>query len=127
VPKPKSKSRAAVGCVEVADPADKRRRFSPAEKLRIVRAASECVERGSIEALMRREGIYSSMLSNWRRVIDTQGVEGLQNRKPGRKPKRDVTDRRIEELEKRLAHIEQELSVTRAMVDLQGTPQKRWA
>jgi len=119
VPKPKSRPKAAVSGVEVAAPAVKRRRFSPAEKLRIVRAANECVEHGSIEALMRKEGIYSSMLSKWRHAIDSHGVEGLKGRKPGRKAKRDIKDQRIEALEKRLAHTEQELSVTRALVDLQ--------
>jgi hypothetical protein len=59
------------------------------------------------------------MLSNWRRAIDAQGVEGLRARKPGRKANQDVKDRRIETLEKRLAHTEQELEVTRALVDLQ--------
>lgn len=68
---------------------------------------------------MRKEGIYSSMLSNWRRAIEAQGVEGLKSRKRGRKAKQDFKDRRIEALEKQLAHTEQELSVTRALVDLQ--------
>lgn len=119
MPKPKSRPKAAASGVEVAAPARKRRRFTPAEKLRIVRAANECVEHGSLEALMRKEGIYSSMLSNWRRAIEAQGVEGLEGRKPGRKAKRDLKDHRIEELEKRLARTEQELAVTRALVDLQ--------
>lgn len=119
VPKPKSRPKAAASGVEVKAPARKRRRFTPAEKLRIVRAANECVEHGSLEALMRREGIYSSMLSNWRRAIEAQGVEGLEARKPGRKTKHDPRDRRIEVLETRLAHTEQELAVTRALVDLQ--------
>lgn len=119
MPKPKSRPKAAVSGVEVAAPAAKRRQFSPAEKLRIVRAANECVEHGAIEALMRKEGIYSSMLSKWRHAIDSHGVEGLKVHKPGRKAKRDIKDQRIEALEKRLAHTEQELSVTRALVDLQ--------
>lgn len=67
---------------------------------------------------MRRAGIYSSMLSNW------QGVEGLEARKPGRKAKQDLRDRRIEVLEKRLAQAEQELAVTRAVVDLQKKSQR---
>ncbi|WP_437491606.1 hypothetical protein WME75_15935 [Sorangium sp. So ce1014] len=41
----------------------KRRKFSAAEKLRIVRAAAACTQRGDIEALLRREGIYSSLLT----------------------------------------------------------------
>jgi transposase-like protein len=105
--------------VEVPAPARKRRRFSPAEKLRIVRAANECTKHGAVEELMRKEGIYSSMLSNWRRAIEAQGVEGLGSRKRGRKSNLDAKDRRIEALEKKLAHTEKELAITRTLVDLQ--------
>ena len=45
----------------------KRRHFSNAEKRRIVEAADRCTEPGEIGALMRREGVYSSSLSTWRR------------------------------------------------------------
>ena len=44
----------------------KRRRFSIAEKRRIVAAADACVP-GTLGALLRREGIYSSLLARWRR------------------------------------------------------------
>jgi len=44
----------------------KRRRFSIAEKQRIVAAADACLP-GTIGALLRREGIYSSLLARWRR------------------------------------------------------------
>src|SRR5215218_8662499 len=54
-----------------------RRIFSAAEKLRIVRAAAACTERGSIEALLRREGIYSSLLAAWRKQLGLHGVDGL--------------------------------------------------
>lgn len=68
---------------------------------------------------MRKEGIYSSMLSNWRRAIEAQGIEGLSGRKRGRKSKLDAKDHRIETLEKMLAHTEKELAIARTLVDLQ--------
>jgi transposase-like protein len=43
-----------------------RRRFPTSEKIRILREADACTEKGEIGALMRREGIYSSHLSTWR-------------------------------------------------------------
>jgi transposase-like protein len=49
-----------------------RRRFTTAEKLRLVKAAEAAIasgERGALEALLRREGIYSSHLSTWRRQV----------------------------------------------------------
>ena len=43
-----------------------RRQFSAAERARILKAADACKQPGEIGALMRREGIYSSLLSTWR-------------------------------------------------------------
>jgi transposase-like protein len=48
-------------------PVAMRRRFSAQEKLRILEEADQCSEPGEIGALLRREGIYSSYLSRWRR------------------------------------------------------------
>lgn len=44
-----------------------RRRFSAGYKLRIVEEADQCTEPGTIGALLRREGLYSSQLATWRR------------------------------------------------------------
>lgn len=68
----------------------KRRVFTAAEKLRIVREAEATTERGGIEALLRREGIYSSLLANWRSQLAIGGSDALVARKPGRKPKHDA-------------------------------------
>jgi transposase-like protein len=87
---------------EVIMPA-RRRSFTPAEKLRIVRAADACVARGDVEAMLRREGIYHSHLATWRKALARHGVEGLAARRPGRKLKRDAKDLRIDTLEKRNA------------------------
>ncbi len=51
---------------EVADKAT-RRRFSTEYKRRIVREADQCTKTGEVGALLRREGLYSSSLSTWRR------------------------------------------------------------
>jgi len=45
----------------------KRRRFNAADKLRILEEAEQCTEPGQIGALLRREGLYSSHLSRWRK------------------------------------------------------------
>ena len=97
----------------------KRRSFSAAEKLRIVREAAACTERGSIEALLRREGIYSSLLTAWRRQFELRGSEGLAARACGRKPKLDTKDRRILELEKRTARLEAKLALADKLIALQ--------
>lgn len=104
---------------EVVPKAGKRRRFPASEKLRIVRAAAACTERGEIEALLRREGIYSSHLAGWRKELALHGSESLGTRKPGRKPKLDAKDRRIAELEKRTKRLEAKLELAEKLIDLQ--------
>ena len=105
--------------VEVAPKPGRRRTFSAAEKLRIVREAAACAQRGEVEALLRRESIYSSHLSAWRKELALHGSEALAGRKPGRKPKLDAKDRRIAELEKRAARLEAKLSLAEKLIDLQ--------
>src|SRR5271168_5215129 len=55
----------------------RRRQFSPSEKRRILAEADRCSEPGEIGALLRREGIYSSHLANWRRRRSAEGKAGL--------------------------------------------------
>lgn len=96
----------------------RRRSFSPAEKVRIVRLADACKERGELEALLRREGIYSSSLSQWRRALREVGEKGLAARRTGRPQKRDAKDRRIEQLERRTTRLERELDISRKLIEL---------
>jgi transposase len=110
---------ASGGTVEVVPKPGRRRSFSAAEKLRIVRAAASCTERGDVEALLRREGIYSSLLAAWRKGLALRGVEALAAHTPGRKPKLDAKDRRIAELEKRAARLESKLVLAEKLIDLQ--------
>jgi transposase-like protein len=104
---------------EVVEPPRSRRQFSPAEKLRIVRDADACRERGEVGALLRREGIYSSHLAAWRKQLDAHGVEGLAARRPGRKPVRDAKDAQIAALEKKAARLERDLELANKLIDLQ--------
>jgi transposase len=60
-------------------PRASRRQFSAAYKRRIVSEADACTQPGEIGALLRREGLYSSHLSNWRRQI-AAGTLGKQQR-----------------------------------------------
>ncbi len=68
---------------------------------------------------MRREGIYSSHLSNWRAAREREGLAGLQDKRPGPKPTKDAKDREIERLEKRNARLEKELRISKALIELQ--------
>ena len=111
-----------VSAAHEAVPAGERRRYSAAEKLRLVKAADAAIasgERGALQAMMRREGIYSSHLSTWRRQLGAGGEAGLVGRKPGRKPKFDAKDRALLAATKELAKVTHKLRVATAIIDLQ--------
>jgi transposase len=105
--------------VETVPKPGRRRSFSAAEKLRVVRQAAACTKRGEVGALLRGEGLYSSHLTVWRKQFELHGSEALTGRKPGRKPKLDAKDRRIAELEQRAARLEAKLSLAEKLIDLQ--------
>jgi transposase len=66
-------------------PQARRRHFSNADKRRILAAADRCSRPGEIGALMRREGVYSSSLSTWRRQRETADLAALAPQKRGPK------------------------------------------
>ena len=61
----------------------KRRRFSAEYKLRIVREADGCSRPGEVGELLRREGLYSSLLTEWRRARDSGALEALAPKRRG--------------------------------------------
>lgn len=68
-------------------PRARRRHFTTADKRRILEAADRCTQPGEIGALMRREGVYSSSLSTWRRQREAADLAALAPQKRG--PKAD--------------------------------------
>ncbi len=75
--------------------------------------------RGALEALLRKEGIYSSHLSSWRQQLSARGTEGLAPQKPGRKPKLDDKDRQLLAAAKENAALKHKLRVANAVIELQ--------
>ncbi len=63
-----------------------RRRFTAAEKLRVLKEADHCTKPGELGALLRREGLYSSHLSAWRAARQRGELAGLTPRARGPKP-----------------------------------------
>ena len=123
-PSPKSERRQTrpSGATLETVPKRARRVFSAADKLRIVQEADACLtsgKRGDLEALLRREGIYSSLLSSWRKQLGAQGASGLAAKKPGRKPRLTEVERRNLELTKRNAELERKLHVANVLIQLQ--------
>ncbi len=68
-------------------PHARRRSFSNATKRRILEAVDRCTRPGEVGALLRREGVYSSSLSTWRRQREAADLAALAPRKRG--PKAD--------------------------------------
>ena len=64
-----------------------RRRFTAAEKLRVLRQADGCAKPGEVSALLRREGLYSSHLASWRAARQRGELAGLAPRARGPKAK----------------------------------------
>lgn len=103
-------------------PPGTRRRFTASEKLRLVEAATAAVasgERGALEALLRKERIYSSQLATWRQQFGTHGQAGLSPQKPGRKPALDDKARELLAATKRVDMLERKLRVADAVIALQ--------
>ena len=74
----------------------RRRRFTNADKRRIVLAANACTKPGEIGALMRREGAYSSSLAIWRRQYAAGQLNGADSKRRG--PKVDPARAELKQL-----------------------------
>jgi len=101
-------------------PVAKRRTFSNADKLRILNAADACSAPGEIGELLRREGIYSSHLSTWRKQREAAAASQVLARKRG--PKVDATaaqERRVQELERQVKQLEAKLAKADLIIDVQ--------
>jgi transposase-like protein len=90
----------------------KRRTFSAAEKLRLVREAERC-PKGELGALLRREGLYASQLTTWRRERD----RGLTPKKRG--PKVDEQAQRLAQLERENTRLQAKLGQAELILDAQ--------
>src|SRR5450432_3499756 len=74
----------------------RRRKFSGSEKRRLLAEAERCKQAGTLGAFLRREGIYSSMISTWRNKVGRADQVALTPKKRGPKP--DGSARQIQKL-----------------------------
>lgn len=115
--------------IEVVAKAE-RRQFTAEYKRRIVREADRCTKPGEIGALLRREGLYSSLLTTWRAARDRGELEGLSAKKRGPKVvPPDPRDKKIAEQEREITWWKKRAERAEALVDVQkkvaallGTP-----
>jgi transposase-like protein len=97
----------------------KRRRFSAAYKAEIVQEADRCTEPGQIGALLRREGLYSSQLTEWRKQYRDSARAGLQEKRRGRKPEQSALEKENERLKKENKRLEERLDHAETIIDVQ--------
>lgn len=97
-----------------------RRSFTAEYKQRIVREAEQCTQSGEIGALLRREGLYSSILAEWRRQSEQGSYKALVRKKRGPKdnPSTDLL-RENATLKKKLGRLERELKTAELIIDVQ--------
>jgi len=103
----------------------KRRQYTAEYKLRILQEVDACERLGEIGALLRREGVYSSSLSNWRRQRERGELEGLSPQKRGPKPDPQAVElarlkRENERLRERLRQAEVIIDVQKKVAQMLG-------
>lgn len=105
--------------VEVSAKAQ-RRRFTAEYKRRIVREADRCTRTGELSALLRREGLYSSLLGTWRAARDRGELDGLAAKKRGPKVNApDPRDKKIVEQEREITRWKKRAERAEALVEVQ--------
>lgn len=98
----------------------RRRRFTAEYKRKILEEAAACTKPGEIGALLRREGLYSSNLVEWRRAQERGGLAGLAPKKRGPAAKEvNPLARKVAELERALAKAERRAERAEGLVELQ--------
>lgn len=97
-----------------------RRSYTAEYKRRILRETEVCKEQGQLGALLRREGLYSSNLTAWRRQAERGALDALSSRKRGPKALRpDPSVRRIAEQEKEIQKLRARLRKAELIIDAQ--------
>lgn len=108
------------GVVTTEDPAARpqRRRFTAEYKLAIVAEYDACTDHGAKGALLRREGLYSSHIAEWRRAAKTGSMAGLAGTQ--RPTKRTPEQVELEKLGRRNERLERELAKNKAALVIMG-------
>ena len=97
----------------------KRRTFTAEYKLRILQEAEAVSTRGGLGALLRREGLYSSLLATWRRERANGILDALTPQKRGPKSKRNPLEEEFQKLRRQNARLTEELRKAHIIIDVQ--------
>jgi len=95
----------------------KRRQHSAEYKLRILRELDECDGKGEIGAILRREGLYSSLISKWREQREKGSLNGLSGQKRG--PKVDPNAAELARLQRENKRLKEQLERAELIIEVQ--------
>ena len=95
----------------------RRRQFSASEKRRLLAEADRCKEAGTLGAFLRRERIYSSMISSWRKQVGAAERVALAPKKRGPKPA--ASARQIQQLTRDNVRLRRKLERAELIIDAQ--------
>jgi transposase-like protein len=96
----------------------RRRRFTAAYKLAILAEIDRATEPGATGAILRREGLYSSHLVDWRRARERGALEALA--RPSGRPKPNPLAKEVERLRRQNDRLEQRLATAERIIEIQG-------
>lgn len=95
----------------------KRRQHSAEYKLRILRELDECAGKGEVGAILRREGLYSSLISKWREQREQGSLNGLGGQRRG--PKVDPKAAELARLQRENKRLKEKLERAELIIDVQ--------
>jgi transposase len=97
-----------------------RRKFTAKYKLDILRKADSCTEPGQIGTLLRREGLYSSNLTTWRRQRDQGLLDVMSPKKRGRKKQKiNPLSQEVARLQKDNERLKNKLKQAETIIEVQ--------
>lgn len=96
----------------------KRRNFNAAYKRKILGQLDRAGP-GETGAILRREGLYSSHITKWKRQLAEGTLAALSSKKRGPRPKKDPEQKEIERLRRRVAQLEHKLETAELIIDVQ--------
>lgn len=96
----------------------KRRQFTAAYKLCVLEEADRCASPGAIGALLRREALYSSHLTMWRRERAAGALAALGRRR-GRRATLSAEQKRLGALQAENTRLKRELAQAHTIIDVQ--------
>jgi hypothetical protein len=96
----------------------RRRRFTAAYKLSVLSEIDTATEAGAVGAILRREGLYSSHLVEWRRARERGALEALA--RPHGRPKPNPLVREVEGLRRDNARLTARLTTATRIIEIQG-------